>query len=149
MVERRRIDAGEAASLREGEGRALVVDGRPVAVWRVDGVLRAYAGACLHRGGPLAAGHVRDGVVTCPWHWWRYDLRTGSLVGAPAVRLAAYPVAEVDGRIVVEVALQEPPSSAEGSIRERLLRRARSGSLAEARPGPSSVDPSPPPEVRP
>lgn len=121
----RRVDAGEAGSLAEGAARAIVVDGRPIAVWRVDGALRAYAGACLHRGGPLAEGFVRDGIVTCPLHWWRYDLRTGSLVGVDGVRLPSYRVAEVEGRIVVEVPERVAAPEAEGSIRERLLRRAQ------------------------
>lgn len=131
----RQVDAGEASSLAEGAARAIVVDGRPIAVWRVDGALRAYSGACLHRGGPLAEGYVRDGTVTCPLHWWRYDLRTGSLVGRPEVRLAAYSVVEVHGRIVVEVpasvAAAGDPGT-EASIRERLLRHARSASAVGA-----------------
>lgn len=125
----RRVDLGEAASLGEGEARATIVDGRPIAVWRVDGALRAYSGACLHRGGPLAEGHVRDGIVTCPLHWWRYDLRTGALRGAPGARLAAYPVGEVGGRIVVEVPAAEDRPAEATSIRLWLLRRAREGSL--------------------
>lgn len=131
----RQVDAGEASSLAEGAARAIVVDGRPIAVWRVDGVLRAYSGACLHRGGPLAEGYVRDGTVICPLHWWRYDLRTGSLVGRPEVRLAAYSVVEVDGRIVVEVPASVAAAGgpgAEASIRERLLRHARSASAVGA-----------------
>lgn len=131
----RRIDAGDASTLAEGAARAVVVDGRPIAVWRIDGALRAYSGACLHRGGPLAEGFVRDGIVTCPLHWWRYDLRTGSLVGRPEVRLAAYSAVEVDGRIVVEVPVSVPAAGdpgAESSIRERLLRHARSASAVGA-----------------
>ncbi len=125
----RRVDLGEAASLGEGEARATIVDGRPIAVWRVDGALRAYSGACLHRGGPLAEGYVRDGIVTCPLHWWRYDLRTGTLLDAAGTRLAAYPVAEVGGRIVVEVPAAEDRPAEATSIRLWLLRRAREGSL--------------------
>ncbi|GIW20731.1 MAG: hypothetical protein KatS3mg065_1027 [Chloroflexota bacterium] len=131
-VPARRVDAGEAGTLAEGAARAIVVDGRPIAIWRIDGVLRAYAGACLHRGGPLAEGFVRDGVVTCPWHWWRYDLRTGSLVGVAGVRLPSYPVAEVEGRIVVEVPAPVPVPEAGRSIRDRLLARARGAGPTEA-----------------
>jgi nitrite reductase/ring-hydroxylating ferredoxin subunit len=36
---------------------------------------------CPHLEGPLFQGSVADGCVTCPWHAWRFDLRTGRRVG--------------------------------------------------------------------
>ncbi|MGH8971620.1 MAG: Rieske (2Fe-2S) protein [Acidimicrobiia bacterium] len=92
-----------------------------VAVFNVDGELCAVDGACPHRGGPLADGMVRDGVVTCPRHWFRFDLRTGEHVGDPGLRLRRYPVRVVDG--VVEVLL--PPAPPSLSVRERLLAAGR------------------------
>jgi len=41
--------------------------------------------------------------VTCPEHWWRYDLRTGGRVGAPRVRLRRYPVRRVGDGVLVQV----------------------------------------------
>jgi nitrite reductase/ring-hydroxylating ferredoxin subunit len=35
---------------------------------------------CPHLEGPLFQGSVADGCVTCPWHFWRFDLRTGQRV---------------------------------------------------------------------
>ena len=46
--------------------------GRLFAVFEVAGELVVTDGACPHNGGPLAEGLVRDGVVTCPWHWYSY-----------------------------------------------------------------------------
>jgi nitrite reductase/ring-hydroxylating ferredoxin subunit len=93
-----------------------------VAVFNVDGELCAVDGACPHRGGPLAEGVVRDGVVTCPLHWFRFDLRTGRHVGRdPRLRLRRYPVRVVDG--VVEVLV--PPAAPVLSLRERLLAAGR------------------------
>jgi hypothetical protein len=60
---------------------------------------------------------VRDGVVTCPLHWWRFDLLTGEHVGDPGLRLARYPVRVADGTVEVLV----PPSPPVLSLRERLL----------------------------
>src|SRR4029077_1984368 len=51
--------------------------GRSFAVFEVAGELVVTDGACPHNGGPLAEGLVRDGVVTCPWHWYSYELATG------------------------------------------------------------------------
>src|SRR5262249_40075518 len=50
--------------------------GRPYAVFALPGGLVVTDGACPHKGGPLAEGLVRDGWVTCPWHWYSYELAT-------------------------------------------------------------------------
>jgi nitrite reductase/ring-hydroxylating ferredoxin subunit len=36
--------------------------------------------ACPHLGLPLTAEPDADGVVTCPWHGYRFDVRTGQCV---------------------------------------------------------------------
>ncbi len=36
---------------------------------------------CPHLEGPLFEGSVADGAVTCPWHTWRFDLRSGRRIG--------------------------------------------------------------------
>jgi nitrite reductase/ring-hydroxylating ferredoxin subunit len=39
--------------------------------------LVAVDNVCRHLGNPIDDGLVESGCVTCPWHGWRYDLRTG------------------------------------------------------------------------
>jgi nitrite reductase (NADH) small subunit len=55
-------------------------------------------GACPHNGGPLVEGLVRDGFVTCPWHWYSYELATGRCRTAVGYELRRYPVVLVGGR---------------------------------------------------
>lgn len=83
----------------------------------------AWENRCLHRDTPLHRGLVRDGVLTCPQHFWRYDLATGCNLasGAP---LGAIPVEVTDdGDVVVG-----PPSPPTGSLRDILLVHARTWS---------------------
>jgi nitrite reductase/ring-hydroxylating ferredoxin subunit len=85
-----------------GEGRAVLVDGEPVAVFRLrDGSLRAVSAVCPHAGGPLADGLTDLRQVVCPLHQHAFDLATGcSTTGQPA--LTVYPVtADDDGRLVI------------------------------------------------
>jgi nitrite reductase/ring-hydroxylating ferredoxin subunit len=72
--------------------------GRSYAVFEVDGELHVTDGACPHNGGPLAEGLVRDGAVTCPWHWYSYELATGRCRTAAGYELQRYPVVLVEGR---------------------------------------------------
>ena len=96
-----------------------VADGRAV-VLRVGDEVCAYVNRCAHQDSPLAGGIVRDGVLSCPLHFWRYHARTGELVGTRRA-LERYPVEIVDGEVVVELPDPPPPMS----LREQLLRRAR------------------------
>ncbi len=92
-----------------------------VLVAMVDGDPRAVSAACLHKGASLEGGVCRDGIITCPSHWWRYDLRDGSLQGTPGSGLTVYPARVREG--VVEVSLPEARQAR--SLRETLLAHAR------------------------
>ena len=115
------VTVGALDGLPPGAARAVAANGWRIAVFNLDGEIVAIDGRCLHRGGPLEDGFVANGIVMCPWHWWRYDLRTGSRLDDPSVHLARYPVSVVDGSVRVEV----PPPAPVESIRDRLLRLAR------------------------
>jgi nitrite reductase (NADH) small subunit len=90
-----------------GEGRAFVVAGRQLAVFRLrDGQVRAVDATCPHAGGPLADGLVDCTVVICPLHSHTFELATGcSTTGQPPLR--TYP-ARVDGTGHIVVNLTEP-----------------------------------------
>lgn len=115
------VTVGALDGLPPGASRAVEANGWRIAVFNLDGEIVAVDGRCLHRGGPLEDGFVANGIVMCPWHWWRYDLRTGCRLDDPSVQLAHYPVSVVDGSVRVEV----PPPAPVESIRDRLLRLAR------------------------
>lgn len=94
----------------------------------VDGLPRAVSADCLHKGASLEGGVCRDGIITCPSHWWRYDLRTGALQGTPGAALTVYPARVADG--MVEVAL--PEAAPARTLRETLLAHARGEDVSSA-----------------
>jgi len=61
-----------------GEGRAITLDGRRIAIFRTAAGWFAIDAVCPHRGGPLADGIVCDSAVICPLHDRRFDLQTGA-----------------------------------------------------------------------
>ena len=85
-----------------GEGRAFVVAGTQVAVFRLrNGSLHATQATCPHAGGPLADGQTDVDVLVCPLHLYAYRWSDGASTGGAApIRL--FPVREVDGTVVVE-----------------------------------------------
>lgn len=69
------------------------VDGLPIALANVGGTVYAFSDSCRHQGGSLSSGVLRDEVVTCPWHGWAYNVRTGKSVIPPiGLRVPTYPV---------------------------------------------------------
>ena len=62
-----------------------VVDGRIVAISKVDGNVHAMDGICPHQGGSLGKGGLHGCVVRCPWHGWEYDVTNGQHQSIPAV----------------------------------------------------------------
>jgi nitrite reductase (NADH) small subunit len=62
-----------------GKARAFNVGRYEIALFNVGGNYYALENACPHQGGPIAEGWVENLTVTCPWHAWCFDLRTGSL----------------------------------------------------------------------
>jgi nitrite reductase (NADH) small subunit len=61
-----------------GEGRAVTIAQRRIAVFRTRSGWYALDAACPHLGGPLADGIVSDRSVICPLHDRRFDLITGA-----------------------------------------------------------------------
>ena len=99
----RRVLVGEAADIGVGEGRVVEADGKTLALFNVDGAFYALDNACAHRGGPLGEGDLEGTVVVCPWHAWRWDVKTGANVNNPTVRMTCFPVSVDGGRVFVEL----------------------------------------------
>lgn len=78
--------------LPPGSAREFEVEGRIVALFHADGVISAIDGICAHQGGPLAGGAVQGTVVSCPWHGWPYDVRTGQSRIHAGIRQAVFEV---------------------------------------------------------
>jgi nitrite reductase/ring-hydroxylating ferredoxin subunit len=98
-----RIRIGTLGDLADGTGRVIEAEGRSVAVFHAAGAYYAIDNACAHRGGPLGEGDLEGTVVTCPWHAWRWDVRTGQHVNNPAVKVACYPVTVENGAVFVDL----------------------------------------------
>lgn len=106
----------------EADGDRVVaeVDGKEVAVFRIDGEYYATLNYCVHQGGPLCEGKLTgemvvddDGwewlyedeerIITCPWHGWKFDLTTGENTQDRRYVIPQYEVVVTDGDVCVVV----------------------------------------------
>jgi len=84
------------SDLPTGQCRTVEAGGKAIALFNVNGTIYALDNTCLHQGGPLGEGILEGEVVTCPWHMWEYNVRTGENVENRELRVASYPV-QVEG----------------------------------------------------
>ncbi len=87
------------ASLAEcppGTAQEVLAADRMVALFNVEGEICALDGVCPHQGGPLGKGTLQGCIVTCPWHGWQFDVKTGAHQISSSLQHAAFPT-KVDG----------------------------------------------------
>ena len=86
----------------------MTVGRREIGISRVDGQFYGLLNRCPHLGGPLCAGQIVEDVtspvpgdvrsrpgrifVTCPWHNWEFDIRTGQSYWNERLRAMPFPV---------------------------------------------------------
>jgi nitrite reductase/ring-hydroxylating ferredoxin subunit len=112
-------DAGTLDEFREEIPRVITIAGREIGVIRHGGSVYALRNVCPHQSGPLCRGLVRrtvgggrqvgepgevgQPVISCAWHQWDFDLRTGRCVFDDTLRVKTYPVKIEGGRIFLDV----------------------------------------------
>ena len=98
------VEVADAADLDERDVIGREIEGRRVAVYRLDGALYATQDLCTHGQACLSEGEVVEGYIECPLHFGLFEIATGKAAGAPVTRdLATYPVRMEGGRIWVEL----------------------------------------------
>src|SRR5262249_18155294 len=93
----------QETDLTPGIGKTVEVAGKLIAIFLIDGKYFAINDVCPHMGASLGEGSVEAGIVTCPWHGWRFRLADGAWADSPRIKIGCYPVRVVDGNVQVEV----------------------------------------------
>lgn len=90
------VKVASASDLAPGSAMTVQVNGKSIALYNVGGTIYATDNTCLHQGGPLGEGILDGEIISCPWHMWEYNVRTGEKVGAGSLKVATYQV-QVEG----------------------------------------------------
>lgn len=67
----------KTSDIAPGEMKLVTVDGAEIVVANVNGGFCAFGNLCPHEEGPLVEGELDGDSVICPWHFTRFDVRTG------------------------------------------------------------------------
>jgi nitrite reductase (NADH) small subunit len=84
------VPVAKLADLPPGRCRSVEADGFGVAVCNVDGTIYAVDNTCPHAGGPLGEGQLHGELIECPWHGWRYNVRTGERPVNPDIKVECF-----------------------------------------------------------
>jgi nitrite reductase/ring-hydroxylating ferredoxin subunit len=80
----------DLTELEEGKGKYVEIGGFQLGVFLNQGRVYVTDNNCPHAGGNLAAGHIEDDCIVCPWHSWPFKLETGELRDMPGCAIATY-----------------------------------------------------------
>ena len=92
-----------AAEVPSEGAKLITLDQQELAIIAHGGKFYAVENRCPHKGGPLGLGQLRNGILTCPWHRFRFELETGKSVTNPAMHATTYRVIVEQGDLLVEI----------------------------------------------
>lgn len=86
-----------------GQGIERVAGDAIVAVYNLNGEFVALDGICPHQGGPLGKGCLTGEIVTCPWHGWQFNVRSGQHLLNRTLVQPSFPVRVENGEVLIDV----------------------------------------------
>lgn len=95
------VRAASVAELEQRPFKVVTIEDRHILLLRADGQIRALDSRCPHMGYPLSQGTIKDGVLRCHWHHWRFDLASGGCFTDGGDDVAVFPLEIRDGDIWV------------------------------------------------
>ena len=111
------VESVDVKSLPPGSHTVISINGKEVLLFNNNGEISAIGNICLHKGGPLSEGKVEkkyDGYyVTCPWHGWEYNVKTGAAPPGFYDQQALYDTLVKDDKIFVSALPRVLPLKAE------------------------------------
>lgn len=96
------IDGARLSDIQENQSQLVRANGKEIALFKIKGKIYALENACCHRGGPLAEGYLEGHEITCPWHAWTFDVRTGVCSTVPDTKHLTFKVKIEKGEVFVE-----------------------------------------------
>ncbi len=90
-------------SVPPGASAEVVAEGKIFAVFNVHGTFYVIDGICPHAGGPLGKGELAGCILTCPWHGWQFDVRSGQHQLSRSVVQPRFAVRVENGEILVNL----------------------------------------------
>jgi nitrite reductase/ring-hydroxylating ferredoxin subunit len=96
-------NALDLARLPDGATLFETVGGEAVIVSRYGDTVTCFRNACAHMGVEMTEGSLDGGILTCPFHGFRYALESGECLTAPEVQLHSHAVRVIGSRVQIRL----------------------------------------------
>ncbi len=93
----------KCADLEIGKSAIIEVGDKEIALFNYKGNFYAIDNTCPHRGSPLGEGRVEEGILICPNHEWRFELKSGWCPQNPELSTEVYPIKVSDEKIYIRL----------------------------------------------
>jgi naphthalene 1,2-dioxygenase system ferredoxin subunit len=98
------MKAADRSALAEGEVLGVIVSGKEIALYDLDGEIHATDDICTHAYAKLSDGWLDKGEIECPLHAGRFDVKTGKALCPPVTEdVKIYPVRVVGDEIQIKL----------------------------------------------
>jgi len=89
----------------EADVTSVIVEGREIALYEVEGEVFATDNLCTHGAARMSDGFLEGREIECPLHQGRFDVCTGKAMCAPLSQdIRVYPVRIENKRVLVNMA---------------------------------------------
>jgi 3-phenylpropionate/trans-cinnamate dioxygenase ferredoxin subunit len=107
-----------------GRARLVLIEGKVIALFKVEGEVYALDDSCPHQGSSLGMGRQDGAFVTCRAHGLCFDVRTGRMRGVDGLCAKTYRVQVVAGDVSIDIdrAENKPPQVNAGAATPPLTR---------------------------
>jgi nitrite reductase/ring-hydroxylating ferredoxin subunit len=106
------VKVARESDLGEGKVMATSAGDRPIALYRIGGIVYATDAKCTHANVDLADGRIVGGLIECPLHVAYFDVASGKGMGPPITRdLRTYPVHIEGDDVFIALAADDAQSS--------------------------------------
>ena len=96
------VDAAAIDALPEDEVIGVDLDGKSLALYKVEGAVFATDNICTHGHARLCDGFLEGHEIECPLHQGKFDIRDGRALCAPLSEdIKTYPVKIEGNRVFV------------------------------------------------
>jgi Fe-S cluster biogenesis protein NfuA/nitrite reductase/ring-hydroxylating ferredoxin subunit len=95
------LAAATLDDIPEGGIHAITIGAERLILFRRGAIVNCFRDACAHLGRRIHDGELKDGILTCSHHGFRYELATGKCLTAPDLELDSIAVRIIGKQIEV------------------------------------------------
>ena len=96
------VKVAKKSEIPPDTGMQVRVNGKEIALFKVQDKVYAIYAVCPHQGGPLHEGGLNGSTVICPWHGWEFDVTSGVCTFNETVKQPVFKVKEDGDDVYVD-----------------------------------------------